>query len=1316
MMREQFNPFKGRRRTEKKVWYFFALFAFAVTNLLSLCQQPVFAQTTVFNEDFNTFSGWTPAAANGAGCEWTAENGWAKIQSMGFNPNGHIYAAYEHTLPQPIYPNDDFSFKAYIRCQDGDPSGSSSNTWIELVTSSGERVALLMWEDSQAASGYGGIIFRHGGGTIYTNDPNGFSTSNPTIDNELMIRRIGTTWTAYLDGRQLGSPVEHYDGRTAEKVIIWTNRYRSYGFRDGRIDYIRIQKLNTDSGLNCLYVEDNPDPTMLSILGELGFNITTSTTIPSDLSRYKLVILSEYSACTPETAPYVENYVSNGGSVILLSGTPSTFCGGGFSTSCIARWFGTAQYSNVGLSDAKIAYNYPLGTSLNQNDVIDHSTGWGGAAVRNVAPDATVLAYWDYGTGNIHSFIRPYQNGRVAFWAGGLRYNDNSNELFKAICSWATNFGPYEPNDTIKEAYGMLANNQWYAAYIETRFDIDWYKITIGGNNLASIQRIPHPEDWSFVFIPGGDKRQKEYQLPSKSTSMKFTHKASAVLSTDLNVYLDVPTGKDYDLFLFNSSGQVVGQSTGGTSLDERIAATVSDGLYYILVDGWSPSDYSLNDQYRIKARWTDTNGSVNLTCYTGSNFNYFSPTSVSPGGSFTNHFRVKNEGSGNSGPFKVAVYLSENTSITTSDIKVGESVVNSLAAGQYIDVITQCTVPSSTPPNNYYVGMIIDVENAVNESNENDNRWYHDGQQLTVRSLTHTVSTPSRPAGPTNGTVGQTLSFSTGGATCSQGDAVEYRFDWGDGSISSWSSSTQRSHSFSSAGTYAIKAQARCATQTSALSAWSPALSVSIINPASNIPIAPTLAEKQQAGADFDVDIVVGSSSRPVSNLFGVSFELHFTNTNYIDYVSYDKTGSFLGGNLIDYVTADETNGVVSVGISKRGPAPGVSGYGSVITLRFRSQANTPGGTQVVFSLQNVTANDPNGNAINLMPVSATTTIESGVVVWPGDTNNDGIVNQADVLPIGLNWARTGPARPNASTSWIGQICPPWSPKNATYADANGDGSINQADILPIGLNWGRTHSVFQTKVFSANASRPATAKLSIEIIGDANPNEEFWINIGLNQVTDLFGISFELLYTPTSFTDPIEAVPGPFLGQDVVFFQNIDKTAGKISVGITRKAGQGGVSGSGIVARIRAKMSSTAIVGQSLTTLILQNIQANDAAGNSISIDGTRYPLITDIRNDRDEAMPTEFSLYQNYPNPFNPTTTIVYALPKASRVRLQVFDLRGQAIKTLFDGRQEAGIHTVKWDATDASGSRVASGIYLVRFSAENVVLHRKVVLTK
>ena len=91
------------------------------------------------------------------------------------------------------------------------------------------------------------------------------------------------------------------------------------------------------------------------------------------------------------------------------------------------------------------------------------------------------------------------------------------------------------------------------------------------------------------------------------------------------------------------------------------------------------------------------------------------------------------------------------------------------------------------------------------------------------------TMSAPTVPSGPASGQPGQSYTYSTGGATNSLGHPVEYRLDWGDGSYSSWSSSTSASHSWASAGTYQVKAQARCASHTSVVSSWSSARSVGV-------------------------------------------------------------------------------------------------------------------------------------------------------------------------------------------------------------------------------------------------------------------------------------------------------------------------------------------------------------------------------------------------------------------------------------------------------------------------------------------------------
>ena len=90
-------------------------------------------------------------------------------------------------------------------------------------------------------------------------------------------------------------------------------------------------------------------------------------------------------------------------------------------------------------------------------------------------------------------------------------------------------------------------------------------------------------------------------------------------------------------------------------------------------------------------------------------------------------------------------------------------------------------------------------------------------------------ISQPLIPIGPTSGTVNTIYSFTTGGALSSLGHPIEYRFDWGDGAFSDWSSSTSASHSWTSPEMYNVKAQARCKTENLTVSNWSDSLRVTI-------------------------------------------------------------------------------------------------------------------------------------------------------------------------------------------------------------------------------------------------------------------------------------------------------------------------------------------------------------------------------------------------------------------------------------------------------------------------------------------------------
>jgi hypothetical protein len=89
----------------------------------------------------------------------------------------------------------------------------------------------------------------------------------------------------------------------------------------------------------------------------------------------------------------------------------------------------------------------------------------------------------------------------------------------------------------------------------------------------------------------------------------------------------------------------------------------------------------------------------------------------------------------------------------------------------------------------------------------------------------------------------------------------------------------------------------------------------------------------------------------------------------------------------------------------------------------------------------------------------------------------------------------------------------------------------------------------------------------------------------------------------------------------------------------------------------------------------------------------------------------LPKQFVLFQNYPNPFNPSTQIRYGIPKASDVKIDVYNTLGQKVMTLVEGRQSAGYHIVTWNAKWA-----ASGVYFYRIQAGSYVKIMKMLYIK
>ncbi|MEW5767788.1 MAG: PKD domain-containing protein [bacterium] len=302
---------------------------------------------------------------------------------------------------------------------------------------------------------------------------------------------------------------------------------------------------------------------------------------------------------------------------------------------------------------------------------------------------------------------------------------------------------------------------------------------------------------------------------------------------------------------------------------------------------------------------------------------------------------------------------------------------------------------------------------------------------------------------GPYSGRVGEIISLA-GTVFDPDDDILSYSWDLdGDGL---YDDSTVLNPSFTRSlpGTYLVSLKVReneggQATDTATVE----------VLPPPGAPISLIFPVSLTAGNQFEVDIEVGDEADSVSDLLGISFCLYYP-AQHLHLISADTQG-ILGSDLLS-VLEPESQGKIRIGLSRKNLNGGFDGYGRLMSLKFRISEQAGGETLTLY-LDEITAKDSGDQPIEHYSFPARMTV-TDLPVWPGDLNNDGSVNEIDILPIASYWLLTGPSRPNASSNWAGQPSPVWVPVEATYADANGDGAVDEREVIVIGVNWGLSRS----------------------------------------------------------------------------------------------------------------------------------------------------------------------------------------------------------------------------------------------------------------
>jgi hypothetical protein len=120
------------------------------------------------------------------------------------------------------------------------------------------------------------------------------------------------------------------------------------------------------------------------------------------------------------------------------------------------------------------------------------------------------------------------------------------------------------------------------------------------------------------------------------------------------------------------------------------------------------------------------------------------------------------------------------------------------------------------------------------------------------------------------------------------------------------------------------------------------------------------------------------------------------------------------------------------------------------------------------------------------------------------------------------------------------------------------------------------------------------------------------------------------------------------------------------------------------------------------------------SELVGNSFTNEQGKFEFNLTTGISTKNSIIHQFILFQNYPNPFKPNTTISYSLNRSGNVRLDIFNVLGQKIRTLLNNVQTLGVHSILWDGKNQNGDFCRPGTYFYRFKFEDQVKIRKMSL--
>ncbi|TVR74380.1 MAG: hypothetical protein EA408_02855 [Marinilabiliales bacterium] len=323
-----------------------------------------------------------------------------------------------------------------------------------------------------------------------------------------------------------------------------------------------------------------------------------------------------------------------------------------------------------------------------------------------------------------------------------------------------------------------------------------------------------------------------------------------------------------------------------------------------------------------------------------------------------------------------------------------------------------------------------------------------------------------------------------------------------------------------------------------------------------------------------------------------------------------------------------------------------------------------------------------------------------STVTVYPGDANNDGVVNADDVLPLGTFWLTAGPPAVWQNTQFVPRTVEAWIPAAATWADTNGDGVVDHRDLVMVGLHYGKSVS---------KRSKDTAVPLSVLRVNAGDHDGTVTVGVYGEGQMPVRGLAFSVAVEGMpdgmwDIADPFSALCGeyqsvgafPQQGQDdILSFVHRDGNMLEAAfvlkgVGADR---YGGLLG-GFTIETGEWTGEFRVVLNRLTVSCSEHVLGVAREG-TLSVTGPLY--LPGLAPGWGEDGAGGGGLLPGYPNPFSGDLVIPFVIEEAGEVSVDILCVQGRVVKRVFSGFLAEGSYKRVFD-----GSLLAPGAYLCRLT--------------